>query len=145
MPIENGEYEITSSGYTIARSVTEDRSLNPKRILSLPKGLEAQEWTVERVDDDKYLLKAGGAPTGEHEGHVYAFLIDQDKAEQWILEPVQSSHPNCFIILTKDRKKGWIVQEGSTRDDLKQVKCEELLGSDGDYSPQEIFQFSPVA
>ncbi|KAK1230507.1 hypothetical protein PQX77_006435 [Marasmius sp. AFHP31] len=162
MSLESGTYEIKNAETSINRYPIEDRSLNPKRIISLPSDVKAlHPWTVEKVDD-KYLLKAGGAPTGQYEGHVYALLIDQEKAEHWVLDPAESPNSSCkFIISTKDRKKGWVAQEGSTHDDLKKVnmhhssferqiidglkvKCEALSGSDGNYPANEIFQFSKV-
>ncbi|KAK1217307.1 hypothetical protein PQX77_020046 [Marasmius sp. AFHP31] len=160
MSLESGKYEIKNAETFINRHPIEDRSLNPKRIVSLPEDVQAlYPWTVEKVDD-KYLLKAGGAPTGEHEGHVYALLMYQEKTEHWVLDPAESPNSNCkFIIRTKDRKKGWVAQEGSTHEDLKKVnmhhssverqiidgfkvKCEPLSGSDGNYPANEIFQFS---
>ncbi|KAK1227629.1 hypothetical protein PQX77_009371, partial [Marasmius sp. AFHP31] len=71
MSLESGHYIINNAGSSIGRYMVEDLSLRPKRIVTLPQG-----WIVEKVND-KYLLKAIGCATGENNGHVNAFLIDQ--------------------------------------------------------------------
>ncbi|KAK1230505.1 hypothetical protein PQX77_006433 [Marasmius sp. AFHP31] len=173
MSLESGQYEIINAKSYISRHPVEDRSFSPKLIVGLliddePRDEEIEKlvrrWTVEKVNNG-YILKAHGVPTGNYEDYVHAFMKDQNKAEHWILDPVESPNPNLkFAIRTQDRKKGWIAQEGSTFDDPEpvnmqpfesrearksltvsmKVKCEPLSGSDGNYPSNEIFQFSKV-
>ncbi|KAJ8074829.1 hypothetical protein PM082_019154 [Marasmius tenuissimus] len=138
--LESGHYIINNAGSSIGRYMVEDLSLRPKRIVTLPQGVVPFHWIIEKVND-KYLLKAIGCATGEYDGHVYAFLIDQGRAEHWVFEPVHGQVPNCFAIRTQDGKKGWVAQEASNHGDLKTVKCEPLSGSNGNYPAKEIFQF----
>ncbi|KAK1230190.1 hypothetical protein PQX77_006736 [Marasmius sp. AFHP31] len=145
MSLESGHYIINNAGSSIGRYMIEDLSLRPKRVVSLPQGVVPFHWIIEKVNDDKYLLKAIGCATGELDGHVYAFLIDQGKAEHWKLEPVQGSLPNCFTIRTQNGSKGWVAEEGSNHGDIKTIKCEPLKGSDGNYPQTEIFQFFHTA
>jgi len=49
--------------------------------------LKLLQWDVVRLDNGRYKLIARGAPTGEKNNLLYAFLVETetDKAEEWVI------------------------------------------------------------
>jgi len=43
------------------------------------------QWHLERLYNGRYKLSARGAPTGERNNLLFAFLMDRDKAEEWVI------------------------------------------------------------
>ena len=43
------------------------------------------QWDLERLDNGRYKLSARGAPTGAIDRLLFAFLIEGDKAEEWVI------------------------------------------------------------
>lgn len=43
------------------------------------------QWELERLYNGRYKIKARGAPTGERNNLLYAYLIDAEEAEEWII------------------------------------------------------------
>ncbi|KDQ15369.1 hypothetical protein BOTBODRAFT_173862 [Botryobasidium botryosum FD-172 SS1] len=96
MPLESGEYiiEYLKFDQYIGRKFAEDKSLNPKQIVSIPPGVQAPKWQVEKIGDGKYKLSIGGAPTGVENREVYAFLMpDGNPVEEWLIQPFPEGGP----------------------------------------------------
>jgi hypothetical protein len=97
------QYYIRNEETFAGRDRHEDLSLLPKRVncptdgdLELASTLRSTlwpyshlfkpfQWHLERLDNGRYKLKTRGAPTGERNKLLFAFLIDIDKAEEWII------------------------------------------------------------
>ena len=43
------------------------------------------QWDLEALPNGRYTVSIHGAPTGELEELLYAFLIEPEKAEEWII------------------------------------------------------------
>jgi len=98
MSLNNGIYIIqskVSNGAHIGRFMIEDLSLLPKRIHALPQGIQAPHLIIHKLDNGKYTIKAGGAPTGVVDGRLFALLIDIHPATEWKIE---SSGGNVYEI-----------------------------------------------
>ncbi|KAF3932864.1 hypothetical protein ABW19_dt0210382 [Dactylella cylindrospora] len=76
MSLDSGMYRITSfdAGKKVGRFHIEDLSLLPKRIV----GSESvnEEWIIENTGDGKYRFITRGAPVGEQDQKLFAFLIE---------------------------------------------------------------------
>ncbi|KAF8881246.1 hypothetical protein BD779DRAFT_1675553 [Infundibulicybe gibba] len=53
--LESGTYIISSKqgGAYVGRNVHEDLSLRPKAVISLPQGVQAPHWIVEKLPNDQ--------------------------------------------------------------------------------------------
>lgn len=55
------------------------------------------QWELERLYNGRYKLKTRGAPTGERNNLLYAYLIEQDRAEEWIITKREDDgHRNLY-------------------------------------------------
>lgn len=79
MTLETGIYIISCKGTEsyIGRNKIEDRSLLPKRIISLPTGVEAPRFFVERssLSEGCYNIRAMDGLVAEKDELLWAFLI----------------------------------------------------------------------
>jgi hypothetical protein len=103
-PLPNGEYYIRNGYHFVGRDYYEDKSLLPKKVCCPPdRGpdlvscfplllvqlaltyVEFLQWLIEALPNGRYSLKVRGAPTGESNKLVYAFLVEEEKAEEWVI------------------------------------------------------------
>jgi hypothetical protein len=108
--LSTGEYYIRNEGIFAGRNRHEDFSLNPKAIFCPtddPKGqlvsnlysvvatrsdpFNLLQWTIQALPNGRYKLLAGGNPTGERNKLLYALLIEEEKAEEWIITKQERS------------------------------------------------------
>ncbi|KAF8882225.1 hypothetical protein BD779DRAFT_1787957 [Infundibulicybe gibba] len=108
--LESGIYIVSSKkdGVYVGRGLNEDMSLLPKAVLSLPPGVRAPFWIVEKLKDDHYRLKIEGAPTGVKDKHVFAFLMENDdKPEDWVIK--HRDFHDAYTIERSSGNDGWIL------------------------------------
>lgn len=43
------------------------------------------QWVIQALPNGRYKLRARGAPTGERNRLLYVFIIEEDRAEEWII------------------------------------------------------------
>ncbi|KAF3929099.1 hypothetical protein ABW20_dc0107213 [Dactylellina cionopaga] len=88
MSIETGRYIIDPKDKKlgwVGRHFIEDRSLLPKKILTLPEGVQPPQWILEKLPSGNYIFRANDATTGVKDGLLWALLIDMFPAEEWFL------------------------------------------------------------
>ncbi|KAF8657092.1 hypothetical protein AX16_002279 [Volvariella volvacea WC 439] len=141
MPLTSGIYTIKNQDKPVGRYFVEDLSLLPKRVLLLPDRIpEIPRWIVEDKGNKSYILRALGAPTGKYKDSVYAFLIQEEDAEKWRVEPVEHLGPNKYIITTNDGSGGWVAPEETENS----IAVRPLIVGPSFppfYPPNEVFEF----
>ena len=99
-----GTYYILNEGTFAGRNLREDRSLLPKGVYCPTDVAEAQlvsslyamaathsdlfnlpQFKLIALPNGRFKILARGASTGELNKLLYAFLIDEERAEEWIL------------------------------------------------------------
>ncbi|KAK7027239.1 hypothetical protein VNI00_015328 [Paramarasmius palmivorus] len=99
MSLKSGLYTIRckATDNYIGRSENEDKSLNPKRVINLPEGVEAPKWQVEHVGGGKYILSINDALTAAIDKKVFAILGDEPAPTEWIIESIDYQGENNFV------------------------------------------------
>jgi len=82
-----------------------------------------------------YILSANGAPTVAISGKVYAALLPDPPAENWVITPVSASGEDVVMIQTGDLSKAWTVP---SNDDSTQITVEPLIS--GAPAPNQLFR-----
>ncbi|KDQ15370.1 hypothetical protein BOTBODRAFT_65452 [Botryobasidium botryosum FD-172 SS1] len=98
MTLETGEYTIQylKTRQYIGRKFAEDKSLNPKQVVSVPQDAQAPKWRVEKLDNDRYRLSIG-YPTGVQGRGMAAFLMGEEP-EEWVIRHFGSGEDNVYSI-----------------------------------------------
>ncbi|KAK7692431.1 hypothetical protein QCA50_004056 [Cerrena zonata] len=145
MSLKSGIYQIQSSDKSqsfIGRNRAEDRSLNPKRVVALAPGiLPLAPWVVEQLDNGRYILKAGGRPTADIDHKLWAVLLDEPPATEWIITPVSRVANNAYTIENSNGSGGWVVTED---EEDNQIAVRPLIVGPSEppfYPPSEVFIF----
>ncbi|PSR87359.1 hypothetical protein PHLCEN_2v5176 [Hermanssonia centrifuga] len=150
MSLPSGNYIITSKvpdgqSLSIGRNLAEDKSLLPKKVISLPPGVEAPVWAVQLLDNGKYILRIGGAATAEFEDKVFAVLLDVPIPTEWTITHVPQHGPNIYIIEKGDLSTGWVVPE--SEEPYTQIAVRPLIATRSlppQYLPSEQFHIIPI-
>ena len=107
MSVQQGLYllMVGDNHIPIGRYYIEDRSLLPKRVLSLPQGsqppqvrlfavsehswesADVKQWVILKNDSGKYVLKADGAPVFIKNNLIYADLLGDQATQKWDITP----------------------------------------------------------
>lgn len=105
-----GQYVIRSPyfapGLAIGRSYREDKSLLPKRILTILESEGQQVWKLEPGPDGAYFLQNAGAWTANIEGQVYAVLLGYPERQAWVLNNVGG---DVYTITSSDGREAWFA------------------------------------
>ncbi|KAF3171781.1 hypothetical protein TWF225_010463 [Orbilia oligospora] len=113
MSLETGLYFIQakSTHYNVGRYYVEDRSLLPKRVLSLSQAVGGlpSEWLVEKTGDRTYRMKAQDAYTGVIDDKLYAFLLPEPAPVDWVIKAHPEHGDNVYSIETESGE-GWTVE-----------------------------------
>ncbi|KAF3931539.1 hypothetical protein ABW19_dt0207678 [Dactylella cylindrospora] len=107
----SGWYLITSvsANLNISRSPVEDRSLLPKKVVTLANGTP---WYITRNPDGTYTLQnKGPSPAVDISGKLFAQLQEQTPSleKRWRITSVAYQGADQFIIENISRTKGWQV------------------------------------
>ncbi|KAK6335167.1 hypothetical protein TWF718_010603 [Orbilia javanica] len=113
MSLEPGRYFIQakSTHYVVGRYYVEDRSLLPKRILSLSQtaGGLPPEWLVEKTGDGTYRMKAQDTYTGVIDQKLYAFLLPEPAPVDWVVKSHPEQGEDVYSIETENGEC-WTVE-----------------------------------
>ncbi|KIP06697.1 hypothetical protein PHLGIDRAFT_448464 [Phlebiopsis gigantea 11061_1 CR5-6] len=152
--LPNGEYTIINKAteLIVGRNVFEDKSGLPKGIFTLDPSVgteDGRRWTIVNVEEGRSVLRAGGAPVGERERLLYAF-INNDIADagigEWIIEKVPQEGEDCYIIVNPtDRLIGWVAHSEEAKD--KQIEVRELISTKSlppRYPHHQVFVIRPI-
>lgn len=58
--------------------------------------INESQWVIEKLPKGGYRLKVGGSPTARIERNLYAVLLDQPPAEEWVITPRPQAGANAF-------------------------------------------------
>ncbi|KAF3125576.1 hypothetical protein TWF703_010904 [Orbilia oligospora] len=107
MSLETGLYFIQakSTHYNVGRYYVEDRSLLPKRVLSLSQAVGGlpSEWLVEKTGDRTYRMKAQDTYTGVIDDKLYAFLLPEPAPVDWVIKAHPEHGDNVYRAVLKLR------------------------------------------
>lgn len=56
---------------------------------------------MQKVEDDRYILKATDAPTAIIDDKVFAVLLDVPPAEEWLITAVPQSGEDAYMYVKK--------------------------------------------
>jgi len=118
------QYYIRNENTFAGRNRREDRSLNPKGVFC-PTDSDPELWELVALTNGHYTLKARGASTGEINKLLYAFLIDEDRAEEWVITKRETTSPRALYTIEKaSGYGGWVAQKDS---DNPQIAVRPLI------------------
>ncbi|TFK92083.1 hypothetical protein K466DRAFT_562484 [Polyporus arcularius HHB13444] len=152
MSLANDSYHImTLEGrHAIGRNFVEDKSLLPKRILTVPiQGLRAPMstliWDIEPIGDGNYKIKTRGSYVGVlPDGHIFAFVLEEMiQGAEWTIQHVPQHGEDAYIILQKNRERGWSYKE----EDYGQLSVNHVICTPSvppHYMPNMIFIITPA-
>ncbi|KAK6542038.1 hypothetical protein TWF694_007809 [Orbilia ellipsospora] len=143
MSLESGTYTIRNkiNNNPVGRFIVEDRSLLPKRVLSLPQDnrSELPVWKIEKSKSDSYRLKARGGVTTAIDNMLFALLLEEEgllSPSEWRLVPHPEHGPDVYNIVTPDTGYGWTV----TGEDMAQIEVVPILPN----APTSLFEVVPL-
>ncbi|KAM6494663.1 hypothetical protein JOM56_009286 [Amanita muscaria] len=152
-----GNYIVANKAHNmhLGRGIHEDKSLLPKDIVTLPGGVRAPIWKVERLHDGRYKLAVSKPPGREQyvadiKDKVYAILDPKGPAKptEWTIRPIAGHDPHVYIV--EAFKKVWTVPH-STKP-YAQVVMEKMIVKVAEdqeeiplpHSPTQLFTFIPA-
>ncbi|KAG8996131.1 hypothetical protein FRB94_008556 [Tulasnella sp. JGI-2019a] len=110
----------------------------PIPVVSLPQGVEAPKWEIEKNQKgDTYVLTIGGGTVAEIDNLV-ATLPELGIGE-WRVTTIPQTGPDTYIIETVDGGRGWVLSE---EEPFTQVAVRPLIVGRSDppfYSPNQLF------
>ncbi|KAF3931436.1 hypothetical protein ABW19_dt0202727 [Dactylella cylindrospora] len=144
--LEPGLYIIRSKAFPnfIGRRNQEDMSLLPKKIMTLPEGVEAPRWEVQRHEggpEPHYTLKAGGSHTATIDDKLWAILLPEPIAERWIITAQPQHGENTYTVEKENREGGWVIPNDEP---YVQVDVRPLIVAPSlppHFPPTELFEF----
>lgn len=127
----------------IQRALHEDKSLNPKSVISIPPGVQAHPWTIEK-DGEFYVLKAKGAPAFAKDHLVFVSLLEESNVDvKWRITAVPQSGRNDFLIESPNKHGGWVLPTGEP---YTQVAFRPLIIGPSNppfYPPSQLWIITP--
>ncbi|KAK6529348.1 hypothetical protein TWF281_008525 [Arthrobotrys megalospora] len=139
MSLETGRYYIQgiSQHNPVGRHHVEDRSLLPKRVLSLPPDMGGQSsaWIVEKTGNETYRMKARDTYTGVIDHKLYAFLLPDPQPTDWVIKAHPEHGQNVYSIETMSGE-GWTsTAEDENAESLSQIEIRPVQDS-----PNQLFE-----
>ncbi|KAF3903863.1 hypothetical protein ABW20_dc0103546 [Dactylellina cionopaga] len=140
--LQTGKYQISSAANDrifISRSPAEDKSLLPKKIVTLAPGVEASAWDITKNADGSYTMKINGAPMVAVNKKMFAQLQEQQpKLEtRWRLTSVYWEGENQYLIESFDRQFAWALPTVQSGSPLPLVQPElGILAAAASFPPQ---------
>lgn len=151
-----GNYIIANKAHNLhlGRGIHEEDSLLPKDIVTLPGGVRAPIWKVERLHNGRYKLAVSKPPGREHfvadiKNKVYAILDPKDpvKPTEWTIKPIEGFGPHVYIVEAPSRKV-WAVPQMKPYTQVIVETIIVLAEAQEEiplpYSPTQLFTFSPA-
>ncbi|KAF8586580.1 hypothetical protein K439DRAFT_1614962 [Ramaria rubella] len=158
------QYFIRNENDFAGRNRNEDKSLNPKGVFC-PTDNGDQElastlcYVLLVVLDLLMILVVANrgasqrplqaqspwSPTGVKNRLLYAFLIEEDRAEEWVItKRKDDGHRSLYTIETASRNAGWIAQKDG---DNPQIAVRPLIVGPSDppfFPPNELWNIQPL-
>ncbi|TFK31010.1 hypothetical protein BDQ12DRAFT_730025 [Crucibulum laeve] len=125
--LTSGHYiirNVSKADGSVGRNLAEDKSLNPKKIVSLPSSIQAEAWIIEELPNGNYKLRARGSPTGARDGKVYAFLTEN--GDEWKVTRRENHGRNVFTIEEANGSNGWVL---NSNEEYSQIECKPLTAT----------------
>ncbi|KAK6511781.1 hypothetical protein TWF481_000686 [Arthrobotrys musiformis] len=148
--LQSGTYIITSvsTGLKVSRTLAEDKSLLPKKVVILPPKEEASTWEVTRNRDGTYTLKNKGSPVVEIEDKLFAQLTGPPLETRWKISSVNWQGRDQWIIENPSGSEGWLLDETTgPAKEYKQIDVGPLIANlslPPQYPANERFRFTRV-
>ncbi|KAG8999308.1 hypothetical protein FRB94_006239 [Tulasnella sp. JGI-2019a] len=146
----NGNFIIRhkATSYAIGRHLVEDKSLLPKRILSLPQNIEVPKWDIKH-NNGHYTMKARGGTVAAINGSVSALLMEEpDARDKWDITAVPQHGDNTYIIeLTvesNDDGQGWMLPENEPETQIVSHMLVSTKSIPPQYFPNALFEITPA-
>jgi len=143
MSLESGIYIISNKfdNAFVGRLRYEDKSLLPKKVVTLPAGIEAPQWNIEALPNNRYKLSIRGAPTAEIEGGLFAVLLPEPAPAEWTITKRDNHGPNIYTVEAPSGN-GWVVtnEEPETQIEIKPLIINPSFPPQ--YLPNALFTFS---
>jgi hypothetical protein len=143
MSLGSGIYIISNKldNAFVGRFPIEDRSLLPKKVVTLPAGFEAPQWDIEALSGNRYKLSTQRAPTSEIEGRLYAVLASELAPTEWTITKRDNHGPNIYTVEAPSGN-GWVVanEEPETQIEVKPLIINPSFPPQ--FQPNALFTFS---
>ncbi|KAF8586586.1 hypothetical protein K439DRAFT_1631469 [Ramaria rubella] len=112
--LHTGQYYIRNAKTFAGRNIREDKLFNRKPV-SCSTDADGETWILEALPNGRYKLKVRDAPTGVIDGLLFAFLIEEEKTEEWVITKREYTGHHA-LIETAAKDAGWIsLKKGSHR------------------------------
>ncbi|KAF8586588.1 hypothetical protein K439DRAFT_1614970 [Ramaria rubella] len=150
--LHTGQYYIRNVKTFAGRNLREDKSFNRKPVSCFTDTDEETASTLRTVSDIRLthielILKVRDAPTGVIDGLLFAFLIEGEKGEEWVItERKYPGHHSLYTIETAAKNAGWIsLKKGSHRHSRIVVRSLEAGHSHPPFfPPNELWNIQPL-
>ncbi|KIM41154.1 hypothetical protein M413DRAFT_11330 [Hebeloma cylindrosporum] len=141
--LPSDQYYIRNGESFAGRDHREDRSLLPKRV-NCPTDGYLELWELEQLPNGRYRLKARGAPTGARNNLLFAFLIEVERAEEWIITKRRDdSNRSQYTIEKADRTGGWVKETDANGAQIA-VRPLIVAPTDPQFPPNELWNIQPL-
>ncbi|EDR00113.1 uncharacterized protein LACBIDRAFT_295829 [Laccaria bicolor S238N-H82] len=146
MPISEGDHYIRNKGFGayVQRALNEDTSLNPKSVIAVPPGVEANLWYITK-EGDFYVLKDKGAPAFAKDNLVFVSVAEEYKVDvKWRLTEIPNEGRNVYLIESVNKHGGWVLP---TEEPYTQVAFRPLIVGPREppfYPPNQLWVITPL-
>jgi len=147
MSLTAGRYIITSLGnkLPVGRSQHEDLSLNPKRVITLPQGVQPSVWEIQRAGSGNFIIRVNGDPTATFDNLLWAILHQEPRPSEWKITIRPQAGPDTFTIELADGSgQGWVVPDDKPE---TQLAVRHLIIGPSDppfFPPNQLFVIRPL-
>ncbi|KAF8576636.1 hypothetical protein K439DRAFT_1640353 [Ramaria rubella] len=141
--LHTGQYYIRNVKTFVGRNLREDRSFNRKPV-SCSNNADEEMWLLEALPNGRYKLKVRDAPTGVIDGLLFAFLIEEEKTEEWVITKRKyPGHHALYTIETAAKDAGWIsLKKGSHM--YSHIVVRPLEADHSPSPPNELWNIQPL-
>jgi len=141
--LSSGQYYIRCEDVFAGRNLAEDFSLLPKRVLC-PTDTKPDLWEIERLHNGRYKLSVRKDPVGTIDNLLFAFLMEKEKADEWIITKRKQVGPRALFTIERADGLGWVK---STNVEEPQVGVRHLIILPSDppqFIPTELWNIQPL-
>jgi len=144
--LSTAQYYIRNDNLFAGRNIREDKSLLPKRVFCPTDNDDPDLWEIQALPNGRYRLSTRGAPTGAKGGLLFAFLLEDQGAEEWVITKriFGGSNRSVYTIESANRNAGWVAQVDATN---PQIAVRPLIVGPSDppfFPPNELWNIQPL-
>jgi hypothetical protein len=139
--LSTAQYYIRNDNLFAGRNIREDKSLLPKRVFCPTDNDRPDPWEIRALPNGRYRLSTRGAPTGAKDRLLFAFLLEDQGAEEWV---ITRRNGGLYTIESADRNAGWVAQVDATD---PQIAVRPLIVGPSDppfFPPNELWNIQPL-